>query len=49
MRFVSSTDIETMGIDAGHVGLVVGGKAHKTFWPKAHGVARPEIVATGGM
>jgi len=34
---VSSTDIETMGIDAGHVGLVVGGKAHKAFWPRATG------------
>ena len=24
-----------MEIDAGHVGLVVGSKAHKTFWPEA--------------
>ena len=24
-----------MTIDAGHVGLVVGGKAQKTFWPEA--------------
>jgi hypothetical protein len=23
-----------MSIEAGHVGLVVGGKAHKVFWPK---------------
>jgi polyhydroxyalkanoate synthase subunit PhaC len=34
---VGSRDIELMSIDAGHVGLVVGGKAQKTFWPKATG------------
>jgi polyhydroxyalkanoate synthase len=32
---VRSRDVERMGIDAGHVGLVVGGKAHASFWPKA--------------
>ncbi|HKQ71055.1 MAG TPA: alpha/beta fold hydrolase [Polyangiaceae bacterium] len=32
---VGSRDVKSMSIDAGHVGLVVGGKAHKTFWPKA--------------
>jgi len=32
---VSSREIKTMMIDAGHVGLVVSGKAHKTFWPEA--------------
>jgi polyhydroxyalkanoate synthase len=32
---VQSMDVTTMTIDAGHVGLVVGGKAHKTFWPAA--------------
>ena len=32
---VGSRDIELMSIDAGHVGLVVGGKAQKTFWPAA--------------
>jgi polyhydroxyalkanoate synthase len=32
---VGSQDIKSMMIDAGHVGLVVGGKAHKTFWPEA--------------
>ena len=32
---VGSRDITKMSIDAGHVGLVVGGKAHKAFWPKA--------------
>jgi polyhydroxyalkanoate synthase len=34
---VRSRDVESMSIDAGHVGLVVGGKAHKAFWPKATG------------
>jgi polyhydroxyalkanoate synthase subunit PhaC len=32
---VRSRDVKTMMIDAGHVGLVVSGKAHKTFWPEA--------------
>jgi polyhydroxyalkanoate synthase len=32
---VRSRDVESMMIDAGHVGLVVGGKAQKTFWPRA--------------
>jgi polyhydroxyalkanoate synthase len=32
---VRSAEIESMMIDAGHVGLVVGGKAHRTFWPAA--------------
>jgi polyhydroxyalkanoate synthase len=32
---VGSRDVEMMRIEAGHVGLVVGGKAHKTFWPRA--------------
>ena len=26
-----------LAMDAGHVGLVVSGKAHKSFWPKAVG------------
>jgi len=34
---VRSEDVKTLAIDAGHVGLVVGGKAHKAFWPKATG------------
>lgn len=34
---VASTDVEAMTIDAGHVGLVVSGKAHKTLWPSALG------------
>lgn len=34
---VSSTDVETMTIEAGHVGLVVSSKAHKTLWPRAVG------------
>jgi polyhydroxyalkanoate synthase len=32
---VSSADIEAMTIEAGHVGLVVSSKAHKTLWPRA--------------
>ena len=32
---VGSRDVHSMAIDAGHVGLVVGGRAHKTFWPEA--------------
>jgi len=32
---VGSRDVKAMGINAGHVGLVVGGRAHATFWPEA--------------
>lgn len=32
---VGSRDVQSMTIDAGHVGLVVGGKAQKVFWPEA--------------
>jgi poly[(R)-3-hydroxyalkanoate] polymerase subunit PhaC len=32
---VASQDIKQMMIEAGHVGLVVSAKAHKTFWPEA--------------
>jgi polyhydroxyalkanoate synthase len=32
---VGSRDVKAMMIDAGHVGLVVSGKAQKTFWPEA--------------
>ena len=32
---VGSRDVQSIGIDAGHVGLVVGGKAQKTVWPQA--------------
>jgi len=32
---VRSRDVKSMMIDAGHVGLVVGAKAQKTFWPQA--------------
>jgi len=32
---VASQDVTSMMIDAGHVGLVVGGKAQKTLWPAA--------------
>jgi polyhydroxyalkanoate synthase len=32
---VGSRDVQSMAIGAGHVGLVVGGKAQKVFWPAA--------------
>jgi polyhydroxyalkanoate synthase len=32
---VGSSDIQSMEIGAGHVGLVVGSKAHQTLWPAA--------------
>jgi polyhydroxyalkanoate synthase subunit PhaC len=32
---VGTRDIASMEIGAGHVGLVVSGRAHKTFWPAA--------------
>jgi polyhydroxyalkanoate synthase len=34
-QHVGSRDVEAMRIDAGHVGLVVGGKAQRTLWPQA--------------
>lgn len=33
--YVGSRDVESSLIDAGHVGLVVGGKAQRTLWPQA--------------
>ncbi len=32
---VGSKDVESVTIDAGHVGLVVGGKAQRSLWPDA--------------
>jgi polyhydroxyalkanoate synthase len=32
---VSTRDIRSITVDAGHVGLIVGGKAQKTLWPEA--------------
>ncbi len=32
---VGTQDVESIGIDAGHVGLVVGSKAQRTLWPAA--------------
>jgi polyhydroxyalkanoate synthase subunit PhaC len=32
---VGTRDIESMEIGAGHVGLVVSGRAHQSFWPAA--------------
>ncbi len=34
---VSSRDVTSMPIAAGHVGLVISGKAQKTYWPAATG------------
>jgi polyhydroxyalkanoate synthase len=32
---VGSRDVESVVVEAGHVGLVVSGKAHRTVWPAA--------------
>src|SRR5437868_1531611 len=32
---VGSPDVSSLGVAAGHVGLVVGGKAQRTLWPQA--------------
>jgi polyhydroxyalkanoate synthase len=32
---VSSQDIRSITIEAGHVGLVVGGRARRSMWPEA--------------
>ncbi len=32
---VGSKDVKSMTLDAGHIGLAVSTKAHKTFWPDA--------------
>ncbi len=32
---VSSTDVQTMSVDAGHIGLAVSSKAHQKLWPDA--------------
>lgn len=34
-RSLGSTEVESMTIGAGHVGLVVSGKAHESLWPAA--------------
>ncbi len=45
---VASRDVKSMMIEAGHVGLVVGGKAQKTFWPAAtRWVADRSVPGTG--
>ena len=35
LEHVGSLDVESMMIDAGHVGLVVSSKAHQALWPAA--------------
>jgi polyhydroxyalkanoate synthase subunit PhaC len=32
---VASCDVQAISVDAGHVGLVVGGRAHRRLWPAA--------------
>jgi polyhydroxyalkanoate synthase len=34
-RYVSSPEMESMSIDAGHIGLAVSSKSHQQFWPQA--------------
>jgi polyhydroxyalkanoate synthase len=34
-RYVSSRDVKAMSINAGHVGLAVSSKAHRSLWPEA--------------
>ena len=34
-RYVSSPDIESMSINAGHIGLAVSSKSHQQLWPRA--------------
>ncbi len=34
-RHVSSKDVSTLSINAGHIGLAVSSKAHRQLWPKA--------------
>jgi len=45
---VASRDVESMTIDAGHVGLVVGGKAQRELWPKAVGWLAGRSTAARG-
>jgi len=35
LPYVGSTDVKSMTLDAGHIGLAVSSKAHKKFWPEA--------------
>jgi polyhydroxyalkanoate synthase len=45
---VGSGDVASMAVGAGHVGLVVGGKAHKTFWPAATRWLAERSTGAGG-
>lgn len=35
LQYVSSSDVRSITVDSGHVGLVVGSKAHQELWPAA--------------
>jgi polyhydroxyalkanoate synthase len=46
--YVGSSDVEEQTIEAGHVGLVVGGKAHAAFWPAAvRWLAARDVTSAG--
>jgi polyhydroxyalkanoate synthase len=32
-HYVGSQDVETMSVDAGHIGLAVGRRSHRHLWP----------------
>jgi len=34
-RYIGSTDVSSLAVDAGHVGLIVSGKAQAVMWPAA--------------
>jgi polyhydroxyalkanoate synthase len=46
---VGARDVHSMEIDAGHVGLVVSGRAHQTFWPAATRWLGDRSTASGGL
>lgn len=49
-RYVSSTHVKSMSINAGHIGLAVSTKAHRQLWPQAadwiaeHSTARSAAI-----
>jgi polyhydroxyalkanoate synthase len=46
---VGSRDVTSMGVGAGHVGLVVGAKAHAKLWPAVMRWAADRSTPTGGL
>jgi len=45
---VGSTDVASMSVDAGHVGLVVSGRAQKQLWPAATAWLAARSTPAGG-